>query len=381
MGDVDPLDALPDITTLSISNNSQQLRANVESVVATFDLGSPDASASDPIFNEELASISLADPAPADVGAATAETTVSATEAATVHQQNETASTDDVASAADPATFTAPSAADPAPAQVSSASVLEPDYARPMATAPSQGEAAVKVWVKDPEKVERSRIGITFTSYVTYLVRTECSPGVFLNAASATSSTAPAQSSRASTQVFEVRRRFSDFDVFHRLLKSHYRGYFIPPLPDKAFLESKLVGGNFLQVRKVDLQAYTCSVANHPVLQRSEEIRIFLTYSDDLSSSARWQQMVQRPAPMDSLLGMLGQQRNSATAASVCSPDLSAPCAASAAGSGEVGVLGANPLGMFMRVKHSLKGVVQPKPKQEMPADEIHLRQAKEWFM
>jgi hypothetical protein len=33
--------------------------------------------------------------------------------------------------------------------------------------------------------------------------------------------------------VFEVRRRFDDFELLSRLLKAHYRGYFIPRLPPR----------------------------------------------------------------------------------------------------------------------------------------------------
>jgi hypothetical protein len=33
--------------------------------------------------------------------------------------------------------------------------------------------------------------------------------------------------------VFEVRRRFDDFELLSRLLKAHYKGYFIPRLPPR----------------------------------------------------------------------------------------------------------------------------------------------------
>lgn len=86
----------------------------------------------------------------------------------------------------------------------------------------------LQVWVKDPEKVEVSRIGVTFASYVTYLVRTECSSHVFPDAGELSAA------SKAGVHVFEVRRRFADFEMLHRLMRSHYRGYFLPPLPDKV---------------------------------------------------------------------------------------------------------------------------------------------------
>jgi hypothetical protein len=89
------------------------------------------------------------------------------------------------------------------------------------------------VWVKNPEKVERS-LGVG--SYVSYLVRTECSSGTFADtktaaaaaAAAAVSSpaaqhsVAPAADGSASrssgpeSDVHEVRRRFSDFEQLHK---------------------------------------------------------------------------------------------------------------------------------------------------------------------
>ena len=58
--------------------------------------------------------------------------------------------------------------------------------------------------------------------------------------------------------VAEVRRRFSDFEALHKLLHAHWRGLFLPPLPDKALLGGAAAwrGGksSFLAVRQVDLQ-------------------------------------------------------------------------------------------------------------------------------
>jgi len=119
------------------------------------------------------------------------------------------------------------------------------------------------VWVKDPEKVaERSRLGVSLGSHVNCLVRTECSKTCSLAsgaaavaaaaaadgssptaAAAAAGSSDPEARATAGGQgqqqgqqapegvaVFEVRRRFDDFDALSRLLKGHFRGYFIPRL-------------------------------------------------------------------------------------------------------------------------------------------------------
>lgn len=126
---------------------------------------------------------------------------------------------------------------------------------------------AVKVWIRDPEKHEGpNKLGIK-TSYFTYLVRTE--------------STLPGMRADGT----EVRRRFSEFDVsanstwggarllymhaagerainvwmhplqtLHKVLKAQYRGYIIPPLPEKSFIESKLGQEDFVRLRRADLQ-------------------------------------------------------------------------------------------------------------------------------
>lgn len=116
-----------------------------------------------------------------------------------------------------------------------------------------------------------------------------------------------------------------------------------------------------------------CTVANHPALRDSEELRLFLTQPGDLSNCQRWQKMIQRPAPADVLLSLLShnRQQHHNTAA--------APDSGSSTGSGATGSSSSNPLGMVMRMKHSLMSVVQPKSKPELPADEQQLRQAKEW--
>jgi hypothetical protein len=134
------------------------------------------------------------------------------------------------------------------------------------------------VWVRDPEKVAKG-----FTSYITYLLRTETSLSVFgsapaaVHAAAASTadaaeddaaageaaaaqsggSSSAARRVREGVQVWEVRRRFADFEELHRLLRRQFRGYFLPPLPDKSGLldAARLTGGDsFLKVRKVDLQ-------------------------------------------------------------------------------------------------------------------------------
>lgn len=106
----------------------------------------------------------------------------------------------------------------------------------------------IQIWIKDPEKVELTRMGVAYGSYFTYLVRTESAlPGLL----------------GANAAQVEVRRRFSDFDALHNLLKMHYRGYFIPPLPEKGFFDSRFAGDSFLKVRRVDLQVSCVCIATY----------------------------------------------------------------------------------------------------------------------
>lgn len=53
----------------------------------------------------------------------------------------------------------------------------------------------------------------------------------------------------------QVRRRFSDFDALHKVLRQIYRGYIIPPLPEKSFIQSKMAHDDFIRLRRADLQA------------------------------------------------------------------------------------------------------------------------------
>lgn len=127
-------------------------------------------------------------------------------------------------------------------------------------------------------------------------------------------------------------------------------------------------------------QDYLSQVVNHPVLQASsEELKLFLTAAGDLAGCGPWQRMLQRPTPMDALLGLRradappGSTSSSSEAAAVGSAGagVSSSAGAGAAGGG---------WGVMQRMRHSIMNVVQPKVQQEVSAEEQQLRQAKEWF-
>lgn len=113
------------------------------------------------------------------------------------------------------------------------------------------------------------------------------------------------------------------------------------------------------------------------MLQRSEELLLFLTEPGDLAACSRWRSVLQRPAPLDALLDghtdtTSSSSDNSTTAASTS--------AAAAAGQGSAAA-GAAASGwkMMSRMKHSLMSVVQQsKAQPELSAEEQQLRQAKD---
>jgi hypothetical protein len=60
-------------------------------------------------------------------------------------------------------------------------------------------------------------------------------------------------------------------------LAESYRGYFIPPRPDKSVVESQVMQKvEFIEQRKAALEKYFARLAAHPVLRHSEELRKFL---------------------------------------------------------------------------------------------------------
>lgn len=102
--------------------------------------------------------------------------------------------------------------------------------------------------MKDAEKVA----GKLLASHISCLVRTECSKECALATQAAVAGAAAAGSAEEVTAgdspskrqqqpgpleglvVFEVRRRFDDLELLSRLLKGHFRGYFIPRLPPRC---------------------------------------------------------------------------------------------------------------------------------------------------
>ena len=74
-----------------------------------------------------------------------------------------------------------------------------------------------------------------------------------------------------------VRRRFRDFVTLSDRLAESYRGFFIPPRPDKNVMESQLMQKQeFVEQRRSALEKYLRRLAGHPVVGKSDELRVFL---------------------------------------------------------------------------------------------------------
>lgn len=85
---------------------------------------------------------------------------------------------------------------------------------------------------------------------------------------------------------FSVRRRFRDVVTLADRLSETYRGFFIPPRPDKSVVESQVMHKQeFVEQRRVALEKYLRKLAAHPVIRTSDELKVFLQVSGKLPLS------------------------------------------------------------------------------------------------
>lgn len=70
-------------------------------------------------------------------------------------------------------------------------------------------------------------------------------------------------------------------------LAEAYRGFFIPPRPDKSVVESQVMQKQeFVEQRRGALEKYLRRLAAHPVIKKSDELRVFLQVQGKLPLSA-----------------------------------------------------------------------------------------------
>lgn len=76
---------------------------------------------------------------------------------------------------------------------------------------------------------------------------------------------------------FSVRRRFRDVVTLADRLAESYRGFCIPPRPDKSVVESQVMQKQeFVEQRRVALEKYLRRLVAHPVIRNSDELKVFL---------------------------------------------------------------------------------------------------------
>ncbi|KAF8402560.1 hypothetical protein HHK36_010646 [Tetracentron sinense] len=125
----------------------------------------------------------------------------------------------------------------------------------------SSSSEYLKISVSNPQKEDEISNSLLpgGNTYVTYLITTRTNMpefgGLELN----------------------VRRRFKDVVALSDRLSESYRGFFIPPRPDKNVVESQVMQKQeFVEQRRVLLEKYLCRLAAHPVIKKSDELQVFL---------------------------------------------------------------------------------------------------------
>lgn len=74
-----------------------------------------------------------------------------------------------------------------------------------------------------------------------------------------------------------VRRRFRDVVLLADRLSEAYRGYFVPSRPDKSVVDSQVMQTHdFVEQRRVAIEKYLKRLAEHPVIGKSDEFKLFM---------------------------------------------------------------------------------------------------------
>lgn len=106
---------------------------------------------------------------------------------------------------------------------------------------------------------------------------------------------------RKNTEVV-VWRRFREFVALDTVLVEKFRGYIVPPRPEKNAVEAQRMKGSFIQERRLALEKYLNKLAVHPEIKNCEvmpdsrdlskvvvqELRVFLEMEGGLGLSMRW---------------------------------------------------------------------------------------------
>ncbi|QCE01003.1 Sorting nexin Vps5-like [Vigna unguiculata] len=138
-----------------------------------------------------------------------------------------------------------------------------PSLSLSVSRSPSSSSEYLNITVSNPVKEQETSNSIVpgSNSYVTYLITTTTNIPEF----------------GAPGAEFGVRRRFRDVVTLSDRLAEAYRGFFIPPRPDKSVVESQVMQKQeFVEQRRLALEKYLRRLAAHPVIRKSDEFRVFL---------------------------------------------------------------------------------------------------------
>ncbi|XP_059626416.1 sorting nexin 2B-like [Cornus florida] len=130
-----------------------------------------------------------------------------------------------------------------------------------LSRSPSSSSEYLKITVSNPQKEleESNSIVPGGNTYTTYLITTITNLPEF------------------GGSEFSVRRRFRDVVTLADRLSEAYRGFFIPVRPDKNVVESQVMQKQeFVEQRRVALEKYLRRLASHPVIKKSDELRVFI---------------------------------------------------------------------------------------------------------
>ncbi|KAJ8768681.1 hypothetical protein K2173_023585 [Erythroxylum novogranatense] len=135
------------------------------------------------------------------------------------------------------------------------------DSSLSLSRSPSSSSEYIRITVSNPQKEQETSNSLVpgGNTYVTYLITTRTNMPGF------------------NGTEFSVRRRFKDIVTLSDRLSETYRGFFIPPRPDKNVVESQVMQKQeFVEQRRVALEKYLRRLAMHPVLRQSDELKVFL---------------------------------------------------------------------------------------------------------
>ncbi|PON85842.1 Vacuolar protein sorting-associated protein 17, Vps [Trema orientale] len=125
----------------------------------------------------------------------------------------------------------------------------------------SSGSEYIRITVSNPQKEQETSNSLVpgGNTYVTYLITTRTNLPEF------------------GGSEFSVRRRFRDVVTLSDRLAESYRGFFVPARPDKSVVESQVMQKQeFVEQRRVALEKYLRRLADHPVIKKSDELKVFL---------------------------------------------------------------------------------------------------------